>query len=103
MPDATRTHKVPLPFYTYRDLFRVPAKPERRSSYSQVYLHRRIIEKINVKASVHSRARNEHDERDYVCLYTAIEERGRNVKRPSQVSCYSGRQSDSQQCLLLVS
>jgi hypothetical protein len=36
-------------------------------------------------------------------LYTAIEERVGNVKRPSHVSCYSGEQSCSQQCLLLVS
>ena len=53
----------------------------------RIYLHRRISEKNHVKASVHLMAGNEHDERDDVCLYTAIEERVGNVKQPSKVSC----------------
>jgi len=32
----------------------------------------------------------------------AIEERGGNVKGPSQVSCYPGRQTGSRHCLLSV-
>ena len=97
-----RTNECQSPLKTSRFRERVEGKEDYFIQFLFRYHRDHALLDEDSTVQVDPLFRMNADDVNDVFLYTAIEEHTGNVKRLSQVSCFPGMQSGSQQCQLLV-